>query len=89
MAYSTPKTDWSSADGVSYTDMNRIENNTLQNHTDIGTNKTTTDAHAADTTIHFLSLTSRQASTEEFRVECRTSDPSTPSNGRMWLRTDL
>ena len=31
----------------------------------------------------------RQQDTLELRMEARTSDPSSPSNGRIWLRTDL
>lgn len=89
MAYVTPVTDWDATDVVAYTDLNRIEGNAAQNHADIGTNKTTTDAHAADSTIHQTNTQCRAASTVPLIVECRTSDPSTPANGTIWLRTDL
>jgi hypothetical protein len=47
-------------------------------------NRWTAGAHEelADATI-------RQDSSQEFRVEVRTTDPTTPAVGRMWLRSDL
>jgi len=93
MAYVTPKTDWTSTDGVSHTDMNRIEGNTLQNHTDIGTVSTSLSSHTGTTgaaTVHCTAAQARASSTDSIWVECRTSDPTTSlTDGRIWLRTDL
>jgi hypothetical protein len=89
MAWQTPKTDWNVDDGVGYADLNRIEGNTLQNHTDIGTLDGDLDDHIGDGTIHETSAVIRAKSNETIRIECRTSDPSSPQNGEIWLRTDL
>ena len=87
--YTTPKTDWTSSDGVSYTDLNRIEE-------DIVYLKETTDdtvadleTHAEDATIHKTSEAIRVESGTAFVNEVRTSDPASPAIGRMWLNTTV
>jgi hypothetical protein len=89
MAYVTPKTNWIVTDGVGYADMNRIEGNTEQNHVDIGTLDGDLDTHTGDSTIHKTSGTVRGESATALVIECRTSDPGSPVNGQIWLRTDL
>lgn len=89
MAWSTPKVDWAGVDTVAYTDMNRIEANTVALDTRIDTLETDTAAHAADTTIHKTSATIRGESGTALVIETRTSDPGSPVSGQIWLRTDL
>ena len=93
MAYVTPKTDWTSSDGVDEDDMNRIEGNTLQNHTDIGTVSTSLSSHTGTTgatTVHCTATQARARREDPIWVECLTADPSTSlTDGRIWLRTDL
>jgi hypothetical protein len=88
MTWSTPKTDWTSTDGVTNTDMNRIEGNieSLDSRTD--TLETDTAAHAADTTIHQTNAQARVASASPLRLELATADTG-HSSGDIWLRTDL
>lgn len=89
MAYQTPKTDWTEVDAVTETDLNRIEGNTAQNHSDIDTLDGTVTTHTEDTTIHKTSATIRGEGTTALVIECRTADPESPTTGMIWLRTDL
>lgn len=77
-AWTTPKTDWDAADALPASDLNRIETNTqyLKDHVD-------------DTTIHQTNEEVRGDDETALILECRTSDPSTPATGRIWIRTDL
>lgn len=82
MAWATPKTDWSDDDALPYTDLNRIEENTSYLKSDL-------DSHKGTSTIHKTSAEIRAESTTPSVIECRTSDPASPTNGMIWLRTDL
>lgn len=76
MAYVTPVTNWAGG-AIASADLNRIEGNIVY-----------LKAHADDTTIHQTTAQTRE-NTGALVIEARTSDPTTPVNGRIWLRTDL
>lgn len=87
--YETPKTDWTSSDGVSNDDLNRIETNIvhLKEQTVDSINDLAT--HDNDLTIHKTSATIRGDSGAPFVLEVLAADPSGPAIGRMWLNTSV
>lgn len=89
MAWSTPKTNWTSNDGAAETDFNRIEGNTAELKSIHDILEGEYDTHAADTSKHKTSDVVRGESATLLVIENRTSDPSSPATGRIWLRTDL
>jgi hypothetical protein len=85
MAYETPKNDFNANTGMSYDDANRVANDViyLKGKTDdYGTHKDTAAIHKTSEDI-------RKESGTPLIVELRTSDPASPVNGQIWLRTDL
>ncbi len=77
MVWHTPKTDWTTGP-LPAANLNEIGDD-LQYLKD----------HVDTTTIHKTSSEIRGESATQLVIECRTSDPSTPANGKIWLRTDL
>lgn len=45
--------------------------------------------HLADTAIHATATAIREDETKALTVEVRSTDPTTPEVGRLWLRSDL
>lgn len=87
MTWNTPKTNWTSTDGIAYTDLNRIEANTVDLDTRTDKLETDTAAHAADSTIHATKADVRTATTR-ISLELTTTDTG-HSSGDIWIRTDL
>lgn len=82
MAYVIPKTDYTSNQGMTFEEVNRLGHNMtyLKGKTD------EYDIHAADTTKHKTSDAIRQE-TGAICMEVRSDDPTTPAVGRFWLNT--
>lgn len=87
MAWSTPKTDWVGTDGVVYTDLNRIEGNTLDLHGRLSSLTSDLTDHEADTDIHATKAAVRTDS-GKLKLELTTTDTGHTS-GDIWIRTDL
>ena len=88
MAWSTPKTNWTSTDGIAYGDLNRIEANTVDLDSRLDTLESSNTLHVADTDIHATKETVRTASALPLRLQLTTSD-SAHTSGDIWFRTDL
>lgn len=87
MAWSTPKTNWTSTDGIAYGDLNRIEANTVDLDSRLDTLESSNTLHVADTDIHATKATVRTATTR-ISLELTTTDTG-HSSGDIWIRTDL
>ena len=81
MAWQEPKTNWQAADGVTDTDLNRIEGNTKQNHDDL-------ESHKSESAIHKTSDVIRTETKTKLKVEVVSSSVSeTPEAGRIIFDT--
>lgn len=87
MTFQTPKTDWTSADGVDTADLNRIEGNIGELKGDHDSLELSVNSHHSDTTIHKTSSTIRNESATALTLEVRSDDPSSPAVGRIWINT--
>ncbi len=87
MAWSTPKTNWTSTDGIAYGDLNRIEGNILDLHGRLSSLTSDLTDHEADTDIHATKAAVRTAS-GKLKLELTTTDTGHTS-GDIWIRTDL
>lgn len=88
MAYTTDKTDWESTDRPTNADMNRIEANIAYLKATLDALAITVSTHTRDTTIHKTAAVIRADGTLPLVAEIRTSDPSSPTTGMLWVRTD-
>lgn len=84
MGYTIPKNNFTAMDGLTYDDVNKQADNDIY----FKGKADASDAHAADGTIHKTSVTIR-GEPIALVIETRTSDPTSPATGRIWLRTDL
>jgi hypothetical protein len=85
MAYDAPKNNHVGTEGLAYTEVNKQADNVifLKERSDNAV------AHAADGTLHKTSAVVRGESATALVIETRTSDPTSPVTGQIWLRTDL
>lgn len=85
----TPLTDWEQSDAIGADDFNRIEGN-IEHLKAIHDNlDQDVDNHITDQSIHKTAEVIRTAHTLPFRLEVRTSDPTAPQPGQIWIRVDL
>jgi len=88
MAYQTEKIDWITTDHPTNDDLNRIEGNIAYLKATLDSLVATVSAHTGDTTIHKTAAVIRADGTLPLVAELRTSDPSSPATGSLWVRTD-
>lgn len=93
-SYDTPKTDWTSSDGVSTDDLNKIGTNTVHLKEQVDAAHLELDNHAnsmSTTSVGTLHKTASDIRVENlpFLVEVLQADPTAPAIGRMWLNTSV
>lgn len=76
------KTNWTTSIPINPTNLQKIEDGIENAHNELET-------HKNDSTVHKSSLTVRTENATALIVETRSTDPTSPEVGRIWLRTDL
>jgi hypothetical protein len=87
--YIAPKVDWTSSDGLAFSDLNRIEGDIVYLKALSDDTVGDLDDHIDETTIHKTSVVTRTESTTALVIEVRTTDPAAPAIGQIWLNTSV